>query len=91
VKRRADLVIMMDILGTLLEGPKGPTRLAQSSNLTFDTMTKFVGILIDRGLVTASHVESHETFSITDTGAKMYREYRRFWETLYPPGRKETM
>jgi predicted transcriptional regulator len=89
-KRRADLVILMDILGNLLDGAKGPTRLAQACNLTFDTMTKFVGVLIDRGLVQVSTEGSHEVYSITQTGVDMHRQYRGFWEMLYPSDRPDT-
>jgi len=85
-KRRADLVIFMDILGNLLDGPKGPTRLAQACNMDFETMAKFVGILIERGLIQASTEDSREVYSIMPPGVEIHRQYRKFWEALYPAG-----
>lgn len=90
VKRRADLVIFMDILGNLLDGPKGPTRLAQACNLDFETMSKFVAILLQRGLVSSIIEENRERFSITQAGVQIHRQYRGFWEVLYPGERRDT-
>jgi len=89
-KRRADLVIVMDILGNLLDGPKGPTRLTQACNLTFDTMTKFVGILAVRGFVQTTTENGHEVYSTTPAGVEIYRQYRKFWEALYPAERQDS-
>ena len=77
----------MDILGNLLEGPKGPTRLTQACNLTFDTMTKFAGILVERGFIGVSMESGHEVYSVRPAGVEMYRQYRKFWEALYPAER----
>ena len=90
VKRRDDLVILMDILGNLLEGPKGPTRLSQACNLTFDTMIKFIGILAQRGFIRVSTEDGHDLYSISPDGAEVFRQYRKFWETLYPAERQDT-
>jgi predicted transcriptional regulator len=74
----------MDILGNLLDGPKRPTRLAQLCNLSFDNLMRYAGILVAKGLVQVTTEESHELYSITPAGFEMHRQYRKFWEALYP-------
>jgi len=84
VKRRADLVIFMDILGNLLDGPARPTRLAGACNLNYDNLMKFANVLLARGLIQVSEEEGHEQYSISQAGLEMHRQYRKFWEALYP-------
>ena len=61
----------MDVLGNLLDGPKGPTRLAQACNLTFDTMSKAVTTLIARNFVQLSVKDGHDSYSITPSGVEI--------------------
>ena len=81
-KRRPDLVILVDILAALLEGPKIPTRIAQNCNLNYLNFEMWIKILESRGLVTKSSDRGHETYSLTSDGQQVYQDYKKLMERL---------
>jgi len=84
LKRRSDLVILMDILGAVLDGPKLPTRLAQLCNLSYDNFVKFAGRLESRGLVRRSLEQGHELYSVTPDGIQTHRDYVKLIDRVRP-------
>ncbi|MEZ0320085.1 MAG: winged helix-turn-helix domain-containing protein [Pyrobaculum sp.] len=80
-KRRSRLEIVVDILRTLREECKPPTRIATEANLAYDRMAKLLKTLVAGGLVR----ENLGTYCITQEGVKMldaYEQWRRFLEAL---------
>jgi len=84
LKRRPDLVIMMDILASLLEGPKLPTRIAQACNLSYDNFVKWADFLESRKLVIRSSQQGHEIYSLTPDGHQIYQDFRKVMDRLRP-------
>ncbi len=76
-KRRPDVVILLDILTALLDGPKMPTRLAQTCNLSYDNFVKFATKLESNKLVERKPEEGHELYAITVEGFKLQEEFRK--------------
>lgn len=76
-KRRPDVIILLDILGALLEGPKIPTRLAQTANLSYDNLVRFATILESNKLVERRSDEGRELYFVTAEGLKLHEEFRR--------------
>ena len=76
-KRRSKIVIYLDILTALLEGPKLPTRVAQTCNLSYDNLVKFAAILEAMKLLERKPEEGHELLSITADGFKLQEEFRK--------------
>jgi len=76
-KRRPDVIILLDILAALLEGPKLPTRLAQTCNLSYDNFVKFAPILESKKLVERKPEEGHELYALTVEGFKLHEEFRK--------------
>jgi predicted transcriptional regulator len=77
VKRRPDVIILLDILTALLDGPKMPTRLAQTCNLSYDNLVRFATILESKKLVERKPEEGHELYAVTVEGFKLQEEFRK--------------
>lgn len=90
-KRRPEVVILLDILTALLEGPKVPTRLAQACNLSYDNFVRFVSTLEAKGLVQKRPGEGRELYAITPDGFALQGEFRRNLERLGQPGGASSM
>ena len=75
---------MMDIMERLLDGPKGPTRLAQACNLSYDVLMRYIRELVQRRFVDAEDYDGHEVVIITQSGVDLYREYRTITQAIYP-------
>lgn len=74
-KRRPDVVILLDILTALVYGPKAPTRLAQTCNLSYDNLVRFVARLESSRLVERRAEEGRELFAITPEGLGVQRDF----------------
>jgi predicted transcriptional regulator len=72
----------MEILASLFDSPKGPTRLAQACNLNYTRIGSFVGPLVEKGLIRPGMTEGQEVFSITEEGYKVYRDWLEIWRRL---------
>ena len=84
MKRRPDLVILVDILAALLEGPNIPTRIAQACNLNYRNFVIWANILESKGLVHRSLDQGHEVYSLTSDGHQVYQDYKKLMEKLQP-------
>jgi predicted transcriptional regulator len=82
LKRRPDLVILMDILAALLEGPKLPTRIAQACNLNYENFVKWVELLESKNLVSRSSEQGHGIYSLTPDGYQVLQDFRKVIERL---------
>jgi predicted transcriptional regulator len=83
-KRRPEVIILLDILAALLDGPKLPTRLAQTCNLSYDNLVRFAAKLESNGLVERRPEEGHELYAITVEGFDLQADFRRSLLRLGP-------
>ena len=79
MKRRPNTVINMEILGLLLEGPKGPSRLSQALNLNFNKFLDFAVFLESRHFIRRETQEGHDLYFVTPEGVEVYRIWTDFW------------
>ena len=82
MKKREPILIHMEILASLFEAPKGPTRLAQACNVNYGRIEKFTRPLLDRGLIRSETVDGQEVYSISDQGYTVYRDWLEIWRRL---------
>ena len=73
---REKLLVLMEILGALREGPMVPNRLSQMCNLNYQRMIEMLDQLKKRGLVTSSMESGHELYSLTPDGLKVSMNYQ---------------
>lgn len=84
MKKRERILILMEILSILREGPRGPTRLAQAVGLSFDAFVEYAKEVESRRFVTKSMVEGHEMYSISPEGNQLLLDWRKVWEKISP-------
>jgi predicted transcriptional regulator len=69
------MVILMEILGKLVGGPKRATRLANASRVSFPTFVKFANELLEMGLIEVVSEGKYELYTITERGTAVYSQY----------------
>ena len=74
--------IYIDILANLIEGPKGPTRLAQACNVQYGRIAGFTDRLLEKGLIRRETSGLQETFSVTEAGFEVYRTWSELRKRL---------
>jgi len=74
----------MEILSILRSGPKGPTRLAQSTGLSFDKFIEFATILESRRFVEKSMREGQSIYTLTQEGSQLLQEWEKVWTKISP-------
>lgn len=84
MKRRPGVLIYMRILEELRREPRGPTRLAQSVNLSYDKFVPFLQDLERKGLVTNGNQEGRQLYSITQDGIDTFLNWEKVWEKTKP-------
>jgi predicted transcriptional regulator len=84
LKKRERILIIMEILSILREGPRGPTRLAQSLGVSFDAFLEYVHDIESRRFVTKSVAEGHEMYTISPEGIQLLLDWQRVWERISP-------
>ncbi|MDA4117556.1 MAG: hypothetical protein OK455_04350 [Thaumarchaeota archaeon] len=84
MKKRERILILMEILSILREGPRGPTRLAQSLGVSFDAFIEYVKEVETKGFVTKSVIEGHEVYVISPSGKQLLLDWQKVWEKISP-------
>jgi predicted transcriptional regulator len=84
LKKRERILILMEILSILREGPRGPTRLAQAVGVSFDAFAEYVKEIESRRFVTKSAVEGHEVYMISQEGKQLLLDWQKVWEKISP-------
>ena len=79
MKNRPRVLTLMEVLKALMESPMVPTRISQICNIRYDRLQEFLVQLEKNGLIRAEVQEGHETYSITDEGLNLYREWEKIW------------
>ena len=77
MKHRSNLLTFMEILGALAEGPRLPTKLAQTCNINYARLGEFTGPLEGMGYIRKELVDGHEVFTVTGEGLKIQEEFER--------------
>jgi predicted transcriptional regulator len=81
-ERREKLDIIKDILEAIRDkgGIIKPTHLLYKSNLSHDSMKRYVSELMDKGMLEEVEDKSIKKFSITDKGLKFLSDYKQVKE-----------
>ncbi|HUI00611.1 MAG TPA: winged helix-turn-helix domain-containing protein [Nitrososphaerales archaeon] len=84
MKKRERTLIVMEILSILVNGPRIPTRLAQSVGVSFDAFLQYVKEIESRGFVKKSTIDGREMYSISPEGRQLLLDWQRIWEKISP-------
>jgi predicted transcriptional regulator len=84
LKRRPNILIYMEILDLLLDGPKGPSRLSQAMGLNFYKFLEFASFLKTKELIRSEEQDGHELYFITQQGVQLNQDWKRVWNKLAP-------
>jgi predicted transcriptional regulator len=84
LKRRPSVLIYMRILEEVRREPRGPTRLAQAVNLSYDKFVPFLQTLVAKGLLKGEESEGREVYSITAEGIQTFLHWEMVWEKIRP-------
>jgi predicted transcriptional regulator len=78
-QRREKLDIIKDILEAIRDkgGTIKPTHLLYKSNLSHDSMKKYVGDLMEREMISEVQEKRSKKFAITDKGLKFISDYEQ--------------
>jgi len=69
----------MDIMTALTDGPKNPTRLMYTTNLSWAPLQECMKALLNQGLVQESgHNSSRKSYALTQKGNDIIGRYRDF-------------
>ena len=74
--------IYMDILASLMEGPKGPTRLAQACNINYGRLAGFTDKMVEKGLIRRDVRDDQEVFAATEEGCNVYHGWSELRKRL---------
>lgn len=77
-------MILMRILEELRREPRGPTKLAQAVNLSFDKCAPYLQILETRVLIRSEQAGGRQLYSITQEGIDTFLNWEKVWEKLKP-------
>ena len=77
MKRRPNILIYAEMLRLLLDGPKGPSRLAQSLGLNFYKFLEFAQFLESRQVIRRELQEGRELYFVTPKGAQVLEDWKR--------------
>jgi predicted transcriptional regulator len=77
LKRRPNILIFMQILELLSEGPRGPTSLSQACGLNYAKLREFADKLQGKSLIRMEVVEGHETYFLTSEGLQVLNDLTR--------------
>jgi predicted transcriptional regulator len=84
LKKRERTLILMEILSILRLRPRGPTRLAQSTGLSFDKFMEFATLLESRRFVEKSVREGQNVYIITSDGSQLLQQWEEVWTKISP-------
>lgn len=83
MNRRSRFEIYMDIMTALTDGPKNPTRLMYTTNLSWAPLQECLKALITQELVTESdHSSNRRVYSLTQKGGTIISRYMEFTKEL---------
>lgn len=83
MNRRSRFEIYMDIMMALTDGPKNPTRLMYTTNLSWAPLQECLKTLITQRMVTESeNNSSRKVYSLSQKGVTIVNRYKEFTREL---------
>lgn len=83
MNRRSRFEIYMDIMTALTDGPKNPTRLMYTTNLSWAPLQECLKALINQGLVAeAGQNSSRKSYTLTQKGGEIISRYKDFMKDV---------
>jgi len=82
LKKRERTLILMEILSVLRVGPMGPTRLAQSTGLSFDKFMEFATLLESRRFVEKTWHDGQNVYKVTMGGIQLLQDWEKVWTKI---------
>lgn len=79
MERRSRNEVMLDILKCLADGPLRKTHVMNKCNLSWQTTSEFLDILVERQLVSFAYAPKRQ-YSVTDKGRNAIEEVAKFRE-----------
>ncbi len=77
-KPRSKIRIYMDILQAVQEaGRAKPTHVLQKANLSHERLTRYLGELVEKNLVSENQDDGNRYYALTERGIKFLDELRR--------------
>jgi len=84
MNRRSRFEIYMDIMIALVDGPKNPTRLMYTTNLSWAPLQECLKVLSEEGVITEDGQNSNrKTFHLTERGKEIVNRYKSFVKDLH--------
>jgi predicted transcriptional regulator len=77
LKYRPSIVVYMEILTILTEGPIGPTKLARRANISYDRLPDYVDGLVAKGTIRKDSRDGHDEYSLTPEGAQALADLQK--------------
>ncbi len=83
MNRRSRFEIYMDIMTALSDGPKNPTRLMYTTNLSWAPLQECLKSLINQGMVQESgQNSSRKSYALTQKGSDIIGRYKDFMKDI---------
>jgi predicted transcriptional regulator len=77
LKYRPSIVVYIEILTILAEGPHGPTKLARRANISYDRLPDYTDGLLAKGAIRKDSRDGHDEYSLTPDGAQALEDLRK--------------
>lgn len=77
LKYRPSIVVYMEILTILAEGPLGPTKLARRVNVSYDRLSDYTDGLVAKGSIRKDSHDGHDEYSLTPEGAQALADLQK--------------
>jgi predicted transcriptional regulator len=85
LKYRSSLLVYMEVLKVLIDGPLTATRLSQVVNIHYDKTKEILADLKNGNLIASTTQENNEVYVITQEGLILRRDFEKIWARLRPP------
>jgi predicted transcriptional regulator len=82
LKRRSNTVINMQLLALLIDGPRGPSRIAQALGLNFYKFQEFAAFQESKGFIRKEVQGEYELYYITEKGIDVYHKWTEFYSAF---------
>lgn len=83
MKRRSKLEIYMDVMAKLGEGPKSPTKLMYTTNLSWAPLQEILNVLIKKGLAQETRRSyRRRLYALTPKGTELMTRYKDFLKEI---------
>ena len=82
MKYRPSILVYVEILAILADGPLGPTKLARRSNISYERHPVYADGLVTKGAVRKESRDGHDEYSLTPEGAEALADLKKGLQRL---------